>query len=152
MSEGIRKIAGVCVAVCLLASCAGSESGSDGREEIRAAVTKLQRAFAAEDTERVCALLSRAGRRHVAAMGHGSEGPCHFDLYMFIEGVQKSRTWRDRTMRAVTDIDIDGDRATAKVQFEDGQTATVPLVDERGEWRVDALYGGIPAAQQEDNY
>jgi hypothetical protein len=140
------------VAAALLASCSGSEKVSGGPQEIEAAVRDLQRAFAAEDTDRVCGLLSTAARRHVEAMGHGSEGPCYFDLYMLIEGVQKSPSWRQRVAREVSDIHIEDDRATATVQFEDGQTASLPFVYERDQWRVDALFGGIPAAQQKDHY
>lgn len=141
-----------CVAACAFTACGGGGEGSAEHEQIEVAVQDLQHAFAEQDTERVCALLSRAGRKQIEAMGHGSSGPCYFDLYMFIEGVRKAPDWRKRTAREVRDVVVDGDRATATVEFEDGQTASLPLVRERGSWRVDALYGGIPAGEQEDHY
>ena len=150
----VATAAAIGVLGCWLGACGGADEGggSADQEQIEIAVRDVQRAFAAQDTERVCALLSRDGRKQIAAMGHGSEGPCYFDLYMFIEGVRKAPDWRKRTAREVRDVAIDGNRATATVVFEDGQTSNLPLVRERGAWRVDALYGGIPAAEQEDNY
>lgn len=147
-------VGGACIAACLLASCGGSEGKSaDQKKQIEVAVRDLQRAFAAEDAERFCALLSRAARKHVESMGHGKTGPpCYFDVYMFIEGVWKSPRWRQQIMREVSDVVVDGDRAKATVEFGDGQTASLPLVHERGRWRVDALYGGMPAARHEDHY
>lgn len=136
------------------AACGGG--GSAEREQIETAVRDLQRAFASEDSERVCALLSRDARKHVESMGHDPpgqpSGPCDFDVYMFYEGVQKARDWKKRTARGIRDVDVNGARATATIEFEDGQTASLPLVRERGAWRIDALYGGIPAGQQKDNY
>lgn len=149
--------AAACAVACLLVACGGGDGGETAdREQIETAVRELQRAFAAEDVDRVCALLSAAAREHVKGMGHDLGGtppaPCYFDLYTFIEGVQKSRTWRERTAREVGDIVVDGDTAKATVRFEDGQTASLPLVREDGKWRVDALYGGMPAGRQEDHY
>lgn len=147
------RAAALLVALCLgapaLTAC--GDSGGD-EEEIEAAVVELQQAFAAGNTDRVCGLLSTPARKHVEGMGHGTSGPCYLDLYMFVEGVLKSPTWRDRTAREVTDISVEGASATATVRFEDGQAAALPLVREEGEWKVDALYGGIPASRQEDNY
>lgn len=156
IGQAVRVAALLAATLAIAAGAAACGDGGGGAEsdssEIRAAVRELQRAFAAEDTERVCRLLSTAARKHVEGMGHGTEGPCYFDLYSFIEGVQRSPTWRERTGREVTDIVVDGDRATAKVVFEHGGTMALPLVHERGQWRVDALYGGIPAGRQRDNY
>jgi ketosteroid isomerase-like protein len=139
-----------------LASCGGGGASSADQQQIETAVRDLQQAFAAESTDRVCRLLSADARKHVEGMGHDLEGhpsgPCYFDLFMFIEGVQKSPTWRERTGREVSDIVVDGDTAKATVEFEDGQTASMPLVREEGRWRVDALYGAIPAGQQKDHY
>jgi hypothetical protein len=146
---------GLCFAAGAPAACGGG-AGSDAEDEIETAVRDVQRAFAAGNTDRVCALISAAARKHIRAMGHDvnpqASEPCYFDLYMFIEGVEKSPTWRERTAREIGDIEVEGDRATATVRFEDGQTASLPLVHEEGRWRVDALYGGIPAGRQRDSY
>ncbi|HEX2161333.1 MAG TPA: hypothetical protein VHF88_05870 [Thermoleophilaceae bacterium] len=143
-----------CAGAGVLASCGGG-SGAD-EDEIRTTVRELQRAFVADQPGRVCGLLSRAARKHIRAMGHDlnpeASPPCDLDLYMFTEGIRKSPTWRERSRRPIDDIEIDGDRATAAVAFEDGRTAGLPFVREDGRWRVDALFGAIPAGQQEDNY
>lgn len=159
-SRGRARRAALTVAACaaaiLLGSCGGGGEGSADEKEIQAAVRALQRAFAAENVDRVCALLSADARKHVAGMGHdpGSRpaGPCYLDLYMFFEGVQKSPAWREQTSQEIGDIVVDGDTAEATVLFEDGQTASLPLVREEDEWKVDALYGGMPAGRQEDHY
>jgi ketosteroid isomerase-like protein len=135
-----------------LAACGGSDKGSAEQDEIATAVQDLQRAFAAENADRVCALLSTDARKQIEAMGHGSGGQRYFDLFTLYEGIQKARDWREHVGREVSDVVVTGDRATATVEFGDGQTAKLPLVHERGRWRVDALYGGVPASEQEDNY
>lgn len=140
---------------CLLSAC--GDSGSDQsaeRDQIEAVVRSLQGAVATNDGDRVCQTLSKAARIHVRGMGHdpGTSPPCYFDVYMFIDGVRRAPGWRERLRREVTDIAIDGDRATAKVDFGDGQSASLPFAKEEGQWKVDALWGGIPAAQQKDRY
>lgn len=138
---------------CFIASCGASDADED-RDQIEAAVRDVQQAFAAGDTGRVCRLLSKSARKHVEAMGHDlvRTQPCYIDLYMFSDGVTGDRGWRKRTARPVRDIEIGNGRATAKIDFGDGQTANLPLVEEEGKWKVDALYGGIPAERQRDNY
>lgn len=144
---------GALLAALLLASCGGTSDGDSDR--IEAAVREVQQAFADGNSARVCRLLSKAARKHVTAMGHdlpGREQPCYIDLYMFSDGVTGTAGWRKRTAREVRDIEVGDGRATATVEFEDGQTASLPLVKEEGKWKVDALYGGIPAERQKDSY
>jgi len=152
----MKTFAAALAAAVLLASCGGSDDESAQHQEIETTVRNLQRAFVAENVDRVCRLLSADARKHVEGIGHDlggqPSGPCYFDLYTFIEGVQKSPAWRKRTARQITDIVVAGNAAKATVQFEDGQTASLPLVREDGKWKVDALYGGMPAARQEDHY
>jgi len=147
-------LAALLLAIAPLASC--GEDANGAREQIETAVRDVQRAFAAGDTERVCRLLSRSARKQIRAMGHDPEGypsaACYVDLYMFADGVTSKPRWRERTARAVRDIEIGDGRATATLEFEDGQTASLPLVEEGGTWKVDALYGGIPAGRQRDSY
>jgi hypothetical protein len=139
----------------MLAACGGEGAGSDV-EEIRTTVRELQRAFVADDSDRVCQLLSADARKHIRSMGHdvnpAASPPCYLDLYMFSEGVRKSPTWRSRATRSIERIRVEDDRATAAIRFEDGRTAMLPLAREDGRWRIDALFGGIPAGRQKDHY
>jgi hypothetical protein len=104
-------------------------------------------------------MLTTAAQTHVAGMGHDDGSPraadCAEDLPMFMKGVtntEKSRSWRREASREVADVKVQGDRATVIIEFENGRRSAVPLVKTDGQWKVDALFGGIPAAQQDDHY
>jgi hypothetical protein len=153
-----RAVAGLAVAlaVALLGAC-----GESDEEQIRAAVEGVQQAFVDGDLAEVCERLTEEGRRHIGGIGHdlGPDGeppevtPCPRDLRVLAGGIQdSSRRWRENAARRIYGVRIDGDRATAEVEFERGVGGSLPLAREDGEWKIDGLYGGMPAEQQEDNY
>jgi ketosteroid isomerase-like protein len=130
----------------------------DDREQVQAAVVDLQRAFVAGDLDRVCALLTPDARRHVGAIAHDvgldprDRTPCRADLRIVVERARRSPDWRARARRAVGDVHVDGDSATATVTLGDGAESTVPLARVDGVWRVDAIYGDIPAGRVKDRF
>lgn len=128
------------------ASCGGG-----AEDDARAAISALQKAFADGDREAICAALTRDAQRHVGGMGHdGDAGPrpedCAEDLPIFSDNV------KEIVARDVVDVRVEGRRAIATVEFGEGATGEVPLAREGGEWKVDALYGGVSAKDQEDSY
>lgn len=156
-----RQVVAVVLAVAAVTGAtACGESDEEQAREIRAAVERVQRAFATGDLRGVCDGLTEAGRRHIGAMGHdyganereAKPSPCLPDLRMLYDGIRKSKDWRAQTSRRIGDIRIDGDRATATVAYGGGASGDLPLEKEDGEWKVNGLYGGIPAERQEDHY
>lgn len=140
-----------CVALTALALLSGC-GGGDDRQEIRSALRDLQQAFAAQDERAICDALTEAGREHIGSLGHDPREPCVTNIGMTLTPRARLSARELARERHVTRLEIDGDRATAVVRLGEGSIGRVPLAKEDGEWKVDALYGDIPAADQEDNY
>lgn len=86
------------------------------------------------------------------SVGHRSSGSCPRDL----ETVQ-GLIWQDRdrpkaATHRVLRIRVRGDAATAVVDYGGGSRGDVPLAKEDGDWKIDGLYGGLPAQRQTDKY
>lgn len=145
------------LAACVVAATAGGcgdESGGDDRAQIRAVIAHAQTAFARGDLRAVCEALTDAGRRHVGGIGHdilgdGPTTPCPQDLPVFYKSVKGGEGLGNAGR--VKRIEVAGDTATATL-IVDGSSIAVPLAREDGDWKVDALWGGIPGAQQRDHY
>lgn len=143
-SRGVLSLLALLCIVALGAplGCAG---GND-EAAIRAAVESTQRAFDRGDAGAVCRSLTRAARRHVTLAAHDPPTTCPRDLRLIQQGIRRaSGGGIQTTARRVTDVRVDGDRATATVQFGEHASGAVPLAREAGQWKVDALYGGMPA-------
>ena len=96
--------------------------------------------------------LTDAAIGHLGSLGHGASRGCVRDLAAFSKAVDYSGGGREATRPRVRSVSVDGDRAMATVAVVDGPSGEVPLAKEDGEWKVDALYGGIPAAEQRDKF
>jgi hypothetical protein len=132
----------------LVAGCGG---GSDS-EQISELMGDVQQAFRKGDAATVCNSLSTAAQAHVGSAAHGDRDPCRADLGVFIDMIREAPEKDEhRQQPRIQRVEVEGDRATAVADY--GRSAVrVPLVREAGEWKVDALYGDIPAARQEDKY
>jgi hypothetical protein len=150
-------LAALLVLAVSIAGCGGGGGGTEDERAVEAALKRTQQAFADGDLKSVCASLTAAGRAQIGQLGHDILGdvppqPCEPDLKLIAAGIEKGSGSEAATARRVTDIEIDGDSATATVDFGGGASGAVPLADELGRWKVDALYGGLPAAQREDAF
>lgn len=133
-----------------VSSCGG---GSDP-SPVAAAVLEVQDAFADKEMKRACAKVTTSVGRHVGRAGHDPPKGCSRDLAglaeMFAQGERmaepKSRPSREPP--EVDDFIISGRRATATLTGANGSVARVPLARRSGEWKLDALYGGVPARRQ----
>lgn len=143
------------VATAALSSCGGGDPDGDD-EQIRAAIARTQEAFAAGKLRAVCASLTRDGQRQIGQLGHdligGPPEPCPPELALIADGIRQNGGLGQALRPRVVDIEVDGDKATAMVEFDRGGRGAVPLAKERGEWKVDALYGGLPSDRREDTY
>jgi hypothetical protein len=151
-----RDRLGGLIAACLagaamaLSACGGASDD----EQIKSAAANLQAAFADGDLKRVCDLMTANAQRHVKGLGHKSPEPvtCAGQLRMIAGGLRKQRRrvgGRDPRIAAVA---VDGSRAVATIQPAGGPATDVPFAREGDEWKVDALYGGMPAGRQEDRF
>lgn len=135
------------IALALLPAC-----GGDDEQEIRSAIRDLQQAFARQDGPAICGALTEAGREHIGTLGHDPREPCGENIWMLLDPDAKADARETGRERGPRRIEVDGDRATVVVRLGPGSVGRVPLAKEDGEWKVDALYGDIPAGEQEDNF
>lgn len=134
------------------AGSAGSDGGDadDGatagdatpESEARSAYEEYIDAFYAKDAQGACDRLSEKSQRQ---WGAGDSGGCEKALETFLDPIQDLA---DSPRPHVVKLRVDGERAviTAVTGKNDDSKATVPLVKEGGEWKVDVeggLGGGI---------
>lgn len=131
-------------------ACGGSDA--DARAEIRDAIVRLQHAFERDDTRRACALLTEDAIRHVGTAGHDPPTTCRRDLLGLSQYVEQGRRRPGGGRPKVTRVEVDGDRASAALASAGGTVTDVPLRLEDGAWKVDAVYGRMPSAEQKDRF
>ena len=126
----------------IAAGCAPQSSSSSSKstdkfkgaqKDVAQAVEDLQSAANSGDGAEVCSnLISSAFRQKLAA-----RGACATVVKNAIKDA-------DSVGMTVDQVQINGDKATARVTFETGKkdrTGTLPLVREGGRWRIDTLGG-----------
>lgn len=129
-----RRAVAALVATMALASC-----GDAPDPPVGAALRQALAAFADRDAAGVCRLLSRKARFLIGHSGH--EGPplhCESDVERYFQWMEGYRT---ASRPRVLDVASDGDgTATADVRLPGGKQVTLPFRQERGRWRLDALF------------
>jgi hypothetical protein len=141
-------------AVLAIAGCGddgGGEAGGGGatggeEASARAAVEQMYAALQDMDAEAACAQLSEAGRRQIAAGGLGGKtSSCPKSFERFFSAARKAGGFDQIENAEIGKVTVRGDKATAKVSFgEQGGAGDVPLVKEKGQWRLDAVGSAAP--------
>jgi hypothetical protein len=121
-------------------------------EQIRDVAGELQSALEDGRLADACSLLTPDARTQVIGIGHGTDGTCPGDLRTVVEGIREAKGGNGGGAPAVASVTVRRDRATATLDMGDGTRLRVPLARRGEQWRVDALYGGIPAGRQEDRF
>ena len=132
-------LAAVATCAALAAGCAPTTSSntkvSDFRgdqRQVAQAVVDFQKAASDGDDQRICTtLLAKALASRLAARGHGCPAVVH-------EAIRDA----DSLDMTVQSVQVNGQRATARVKLETGKkdrTVTLPLVREAGTWRIAGL-------------
>jgi hypothetical protein len=128
-------LAAICATIALT-SCGGGSG--DGRDEaaVKGTVNGLYDAFAAKDARKVCASLTRARQREIesqARVGGRGRGSCARTLSFALAflGDQLKRLKSAK----VTDVRLDGDKATATVEYR-GKKGDLGLSKQGGDWKV----------------
>lgn len=119
------------------AACAALVAcGSGDESEIKETVNGVYDAIAAKDAAKVCDSLSEEGKRQVtrgSAASRGGRQSCEavfgFGLSVAGDALAKSKDTE------VTDVKVNGDRATATVKLDDS-SGDIGLVKEGGEWKI----------------
>jgi hypothetical protein len=145
-----RGLALTAVLLALVGPACGG--GGDEGEGVRAAIAETQAAFDAGDLPAVCQSLTAAARKHIMSLGHRSLGSCAADLRLIHKSIGKNDRGPAAAGQEIVDVEIDGDSATVTMAFSGDSRGVVPLAREDGGWKVDGLYGGMPAGLQEDKY
>lgn len=142
----------VAAGVAAVLAAGGVSCGGSDEARIRSAIDDVQAAFEDGDLAGVCDSMTDAARMHVRSIGHKSKGSCARSLRTVYAAIAKERRRPRATEREVLAVEVDGDEASATVSFGGGSKGTVPLAKEGDEWKVDGLYGGLPADRQSDKF
>jgi hypothetical protein len=144
-------------AITLAAVAAATGCGNDDEAEIRSVVATVQDDFAAGRLDAVCDSMTDAEREHIHALGHetpASRGrTCGQQLKAFlVDGIRTQARRTGAGPPEITSLEIDGDTALVTVEGPDGHSQAVPMARQDGEWKVNGLFGGIPAERQSDKF
>lgn len=131
------------LAALALGACGGDSSESEPESEadrVRATVDALYEAMGDRDAEGVCDQLNAAAQEQIAKGGLGSEGrTCVEGFEGFFEASEEAGGLDAPRNAEVVDVEVDGDRATATVEFGPGQRGDIPLAKVEGEWKLEAV-------------
>jgi hypothetical protein len=118
-------------------------SGGSDRQQARAAVEQLYTAMNDGDAEGVCAQLSKAAQKQIAAGGLGKKADsCSGSFQKFLDQADAAGGLDLVKQAKVKQVKVTGRKAVAKVSFRDRASGDVPLVKEDGEWKLEAVGAG----------
>jgi hypothetical protein len=130
-----RSLAVLCATVAL-AGCGGDDDQGRDEAKVKRTVDGLYDAFAAKDARKVCASLTAARQREIerqARVGGQGRGSCARTLSFALaflgnqlKGLKSAR---------VTDVRVDGDKATATVEYR-GKKGDLGLAKKGDDWLV----------------
>jgi hypothetical protein len=129
----MRRALACLLPVLVLASCGGDDASKD-EAAVRDTAKGLYGALADKDGGKVCELLTVAQRKAVAKGGGAGNSSCERVMGLaltFLAG----KDLKDADKAKVTKVAIEGDRATATVEYK-GKPGVLGLVREDGEWRI----------------
>jgi hypothetical protein len=170
VEEGIVRIVAVGLGAVALAAfggmACGGEDDSSGwvrpaapvlgqglpaevEHPVAAAIHRLQRAFADDDYAGVCAEITPAAARYAGQAAHGDPTTCKRDVRRLFGLIRKGNGWRHAGAPLVTDVAVNGSRATATVALDRRWRAQIPLTRTDGRWRLSGLFGAARGHAQQ---
>jgi hypothetical protein len=141
---GAAGSSAIAVLVLAFAGC-----GASDEDQIRTAYGDLQSAFEARDYEELCAVTTTDAHRHIGQIGHLKSENCLRDMRRVVTMVRDAPVGSGSPR--IVRLRVDGDRATAVI-VAGGSRARLPFAKEDDDWKVDALYGGLPGREQRDKF
>lgn len=149
LRRGSSTLAVVTALAAMAAGVAGC--GSSDEDQVRGVFADLQDAFVARDYDELCAVTTADAQNHIGQIGHEPpSGNCKLEMRRLV-GMARANPV-EPAMPQIVRLSVDGDRATAIIATKTGSQTRVPFAKEDGDWKVDALYGGVPASEQADKY
>jgi hypothetical protein len=121
------------------------------RKQVDAAVTNVYDGFAGggkTDAAGICDLMSERARKQTAhyvevASGVKKDWTCAKGVEYLSARVERRGDLGRIRQTEVVGVNVEGDRASASVRFgDDGPITTLPLMRERGSWRLDMRPSG----------
>lgn len=153
MAKAVRAevVTRLCLAVALWAVVASVVAcGGNDEAAIRSAFEKLQAGFQTRDAAALCAVTTSAAQRHVGFAGHQRPETCERDMNGLLARVLSSPLVRPRP--TIGRIEVDGDHASALISYGAGPPTRIPFAKDDGDWKADAMYGGVSATAQRDKF
>jgi hypothetical protein len=128
----LRRLAPL-VACLAIASC----GGSGDEDEVKKVVNDLYAGFAETDADQICNSLTKQ-QREAVTKGTGSSKAQSCEQVMSVALSFAGDALKQAKGAKVTDVEIDGDKATATVELK-GKSSGLGLAKENGEWKVSDL-------------
>ena len=133
-----RSLAACAMAVSLsagLIACGGSGSSGDDKTKVENRVNSLYDAFSAKDSKQICNSLTEKQKNQItkSAAKSGKKQSC--DKVMGFALAFLGNQLKDAKNAKVTDVKVDGDKATATVTYK-GKKGRLGLSKEDGDWLV----------------
>jgi hypothetical protein len=119
------------IALALGAVACGGEDGAD-ESAVKRRVNGLYDAFAAKDASKVCDSLTEERQREIEGRSGGRSCSRTLDLLLSFRGSDLRRLRKAE----VTDVSIDGDMATATVEYKGRGGVSLGLTKQSGDWKV----------------
>lgn len=119
---------------------ASAASGGGGDEQrARATVESLYAAIRDEDAAGVCATMTEPAQKQVAqgAIGTGGGSTCADGFQRFLDAADRAGGLKLTLKAKVERVNVNGDKAVARVTFGKARAGNIPLVKVDDEWKLD---------------
>ena len=132
----VRRLTILSAVLALASGAAACGSSEDDKKEVEKTINGLYDAFAKKDGDKVCDSLSQKQKDALTRGTRRSGGgqSCE-DILGFTFAFLPSKRLQATKNAKVTDVEIDGDKATATVENQ-GKRGGIGLVKEDGKWLV----------------
>ncbi len=149
----------LCIGVGAAALAGGACGGGSDQDQIRTAFSTFQDAFAKGEYEDACAVTTRDAQRHVGyafrvPARYAPNAPpenCPLDMRKLARLMKRNEGAHGTALPRIVRVAVEGDRATAVIALA-GSTSPLAFARDGDDWKIDAVYGAVPAGEQRDKF
>jgi hypothetical protein len=129
-----RALAPILLLTVALGACGGDDASTE-QAAVRDTAKRLYSSFADRDAGKICDLLTSKQRAAVAKGGGTKAGASCEQVMGVALAYVGGKGLEDADQAQVTKVTVDGDRATATVDFK-GSPGVLGLAKEDGDWKI----------------
>jgi hypothetical protein len=132
--------------MCAAASTFAAGCDDDGQRDVAQMLSQMRSEYLRQDYRAACARLTQRAQRELGLIGHAPPSGCEKDMARRMSSKVLSK--RDLSVPRLSDLRLDGDRATGRLSIASEEPLSVRFAREGGAWKLDTLFSGVRRRQR----